>query len=114
MIAAMDSLTELATRHMAELRDAFAEPLARRLGRDADDIREGLGAGDFRVDESVHVTLCDGSKLELRYAFYVESDDKRRVGVFSEHGGYFVFGGELDIEQRRGDRVVAERRTRDR
>jgi hypothetical protein len=106
----MDGFATLVTRHMAEIRDAFAEPLARRLGREADDIREGLGAGDFRGDESVRITLCDGSTMELRYAFYVESEDGRRVGVFTEHCGYHVFGTiDLDIEQRRGELVVAER-----
>ena len=111
MIDSMDEFAALVTRHMAEIRDAFAAPLARRFG---DGICEGLGAGDFRADESVRLTLCDGSTMELRHAFYVESTDGRRVGVFTEHCGYHVFGtADLDIEQRRGDRIVAERRDRD-
>jgi hypothetical protein len=34
----------MASRHMAEIREAFAEPLARRLGRPVEEVREGLGA----------------------------------------------------------------------
>ena len=109
----MDRFAALASRHMAEIREAFAEPLARRLGRAVDDVRAGLGAGDFRHDESVRITLCDGSTMELRYAFYVESEDRRQVGVFTEHCGYHCFGTvDLDIEQYRGDQVVELRRSR--
>ena len=105
-----DSLAAIVTRHMAEIRDAFAEPLARRFGRPVEDVREGLSAGDFRGDEEVQITLCDGSTFQLRYAFYVEDDDGRWVGVFSEHCGYHAFGTiNLDIEQRRGGVVVAAR-----
>jgi len=110
-----DSLVAMASRHMAEIRDAFAEPLARRLGRSVEEVRGGLKAGDFRVDEDVAITLCDGSTLELRYAFYVEDDEGRWVGVFSEHCGYHAFGTiDLDIEQRRGGVAVATRTGRDR
>ena len=105
-----ERLAAATSMHMAEIRHAFAEPLARRLGRAVDEVREGLGAGAFRVDEEVAITLCDGSTFHLRYAFYVEDDEGRWIGVFSEHCGYHAFGTvDLDIEQRRGGVVVAAR-----
>jgi hypothetical protein len=100
---------------MAEIREAFAEPLARRLGRPVEAVREGLKVGDFRVNEDVAITLADGSTLHLRYAFYVEDDEGRAVGVFSEHCGYYFFGSShLDIEQLRDGVAVTSRIGRDR
>ena len=103
-----DRLAAMTSRYMSEIREAFAEPLARRLGRPVEDIHRGLGAGDFRGDEEVAITLSDGSTFQLRYAFYVEDDEGHTVGVFSEHCGYHAFSHVgLDIEQRRGDVVVS-------
>jgi hypothetical protein len=99
---------QLQQQHMLEIRHVFAAPLAARLGRDANDIRDhGLGVGDFKVDESVQLTLPDGSTMLLRYAFAVMDLQQRLVGVFSEHCGYFCFGmDDMQLTELKGDDVV--------
>ncbi len=71
---------------MNDLRELFAEVLAAKLGRTAAEIRgEGLRAGDFKPDESIELTLSDGSTMSFRYAFCVFELRQRMVGVFTEH-----------------------------
>lgn len=93
---------------MTEIRQAFAPLLAARLGRDAAEIHdEGLGALDFQIDESIALTLPDGSTMSLRYAFAVFDEPQRLVGIFSEHSGYFCFSMiDLTLTERKGERVV--------
>lgn len=102
---------QLLTRQMEEIRREFAELLAKRLGRSAQEIREdGLGAGDFSTREEVELTLPDGSVLRLRYAFAVVDEAVGAVAVFSEHCGYYVFcGPDLRLTLYRDDRVVSTR-----
>ncbi len=95
--------------HMRDIRMIFADALATRLGRSAEEIRDvGLAAGDFRVDESVALTLPDGSSMSFRYAFVVVDSEQRIAGVFSEHCGYYCFGlTDLRIEELRDGELVA-------
>src|SRR5262245_12514121 len=82
------------TRHMAEIRSAFAEPLAAHFHRTPEDIRDqGLGAGDFSLRHHVEITLPDGSRMEFRHAFFVVDREHGMVGIFSEHCGYYAFCG---------------------
>jgi hypothetical protein len=99
----------LVERQMKDVRDLFAEPLARRLGRTAAQIRErGLSATDFKPAERIELTLCDGSTMRLRYAFVVFEPALRIVGVFSEHCGYYCFGmADLQVAELRDESVVA-------
>lgn len=96
-------------QHDDEVRSLFAERLAAKLGRGAAEIRdEGLEVGDFKVNERVELTLCDGSTMSFRYAFAMLDDEQRLVGVFTEHCGYHVFGmAALQIEELRDGVVVA-------
>jgi hypothetical protein len=98
----------LAQQHARDIKDLFAEPLAARLGRTAAEIRErGLGAGDFRCDGHIDLTLCDGSTMSLQYAFAVVDVERRIVGVFTEHCGYFCFGTvDLRLDERRDGKVI--------
>ena len=93
---------------MRDIRQAFAPLLATRLGRSAAEIHdEGLGAGDFKLDESVELELADGSTMALRYAFAVVDEEQRLVGIFSEHCGYFCFAMvDLVLIERKGDGVT--------
>jgi hypothetical protein len=95
-------------RHTQEIRQAFAVPLAARLGRSVAEIHdEGLSAGDFKVDESIQLKLADGSTLSLRYAFAVLDVQQRLVGIFTEHCGYFCFGMvDLQLSELKGDKLV--------
>ena len=95
-------------RHSQEIRDLFAEPLAARLGRTADEIRDGLGARDFPGNEDVEVTFVDGSTMSFRYAFVVFDAAQGIAGVFTEHCGYYCFGtGGIAITERRDGNVFA-------
>jgi len=93
---------------MMEIRQAFAPALAARLGRSAAEIHdEGLGALDFKLDESVELELADGSTMFLRYAFAVMDEQQRAVAIFSEHCGYFSFGMvDLVLTEVKGDQVI--------
>jgi len=95
---------------MFEIRQAFAAPLAERLGRSVTEILdEGLGVGDFKLDESIELTLCDGSTMSLRCAFAVIDVQQRLVGIFSEHCGYFCYGMfDLQLSELKGDNVVTQ------
>ena len=97
---------------MVDLRKLFAVPLAARLGRPVEQVRdEGLGAGDFRSGECLELTLVDGSTMRLRYAFAVTDDAERVLGVFSEHCGYYVFATSgLELVELRDEVPVARRR----
>lgn len=95
----------LLQRQREEVRELFAEALAARVGRSVAEVREGgLEAGDFPIDSEVEVRLADGSRLVLRHAFAVVDEAQGVVGVFSEHGGYLVFGlvDTEVVERRRG------------
>ncbi|HEU5075179.1 MAG TPA: hypothetical protein VFU02_13405 [Polyangiaceae bacterium] len=96
---------QLTQQHMLAIRQAFAPLLATRLGRDANDIHdEGLGAGDFKLDESIQLELADGSSMFLRYAFAVIDQQQRLVAIFSEHCGYFCFAMvDLVLIEQKGD-----------
>lgn len=103
------STRETLTAHLSDIRTIFADALGEHLGRSAESIREeGLLVGDFRTDESVELTLPDGSTMNLRYAFVVVDPEQRIAGVFSEHCGYYCFGlADTVIEHLRDDEVVA-------
>ena len=109
---AMLRIGEVRQRHMRDITALFSEPLAARLGVDAQRIREhGLDAGAFRHNAQLHITLPDGSTMHLRYAFFVEDDETNLVGVFSEHCGYHFFvRDELRIEQIEDGQVTVSRR----
>jgi hypothetical protein len=99
---------QLTQQHMLEIRQAFAAPLAARLGRSVSEIHdEGLGVGDFKLDESIELKLSDGSTMSLRYAFAVIDVQERLVGIFSEHCGYFCFAMvNLELSELKGDQLV--------
>ncbi|MCK6508141.1 hypothetical protein L6R53_33045 [Myxococcota bacterium] len=93
----------LLQRQREEVRELFAEPLAARVGRSVDEVREGgLEGGDFPIDSEVEVRLADGSRLVLRHAFAVVDEAQGVVGVGAEHGGYPVVGmGDSEVVERR-------------
>ncbi len=64
-------------RHMNDLLQTFAAPLAARLGRSVEAIRaDGLKAIDFRTNEGIELTLRDGSTMSFQYAFFVQDDEQ--------------------------------------
>jgi hypothetical protein len=70
--------------------EEWAEELAVHLARPADEIRRnGLGVEDF-PHRTLEIEFVDGSTAKLQFAFFVESQAKKAVAVFTEHCGYFV------------------------
>lgn len=76
------------------------------------DVAIGLKATDF-ID-NVKIKFNDGSKLQLKFAFYVFKDKKNEDGeddseyaIFSEHNGYFFCYGDSikKIKQIKGKRI---------
>ncbi len=102
---AMRRMTE---QHIKEIRELFAEPLAKRLGRTAAEVRdEGLGARDFKPNERIELTFADGSTMSFRYAFAVFDAAQRIVGIFTEHCGYYGFAMvDLRLDELRDDVTV--------
>jgi hypothetical protein len=108
----MVSARSINEQHTTSVLGLFADALATRVSRSAADIRErGLAAGDFRSSERVDLTLADGSRMSLRYAFAVIDLERAAVGVFSEHCGYFCFAtANLELEIVRDDVVIERHR----
>ena len=69
----------------------WAHILSPIIGRSANEIHtHGLNAGDFSSDNpDVQITFADGSTALFHYAFFVIDEDLGRVGVFTEHCGYW-------------------------
>ncbi len=74
----------------AAIIDGWADELASVLSRSASEIREkGLRAEDFQ-DQVLEIEFEDQSSARLKWAFFVESQSKKAIAVFTEHCGYFV------------------------
>ena len=74
-----------------EIVKEWAEELSKRLGRPAAEIRaRGLSAYDFSPLEEVEVKFPDGSNAHFMFAFFVVSETRKAVAVFTEHCGYWV------------------------
>lgn len=85
----------------------WADELAAQVERSAQDLRLNTESLSFSND-TVRVELMDTSVVEFRNAFFVASDAKRAIAVFTEHCGHHVFpyheakvfvGGELRYSQ---------------
>ena len=75
-----------------QILEEWAEDVAAKLGRSADQLRQqGLGASDFPADHDLRIQLMDGSYVQFRYAFAVKSQKWRAIAVFTEHCGYHVY-----------------------
>ena len=76
-------------RYAAIIRE-WADDLAPAVGRSAAQIRKnGLVVDDF-PHEQLEIEFDDGSTARFKFAFFVESQVKKAVAVFTEHCGYFV------------------------
>jgi len=77
--------------HYARIIEDWAEELAEVLGRPAAEIlTKGLGAADF-PNQEIQISFDDDSQAHFKYAFFIESQAKKAVAVFTEHCGYFIF-----------------------
>jgi hypothetical protein len=70
-----------------------------KLGRPREHIRKyGLSATDFPPNEELKLTFADESSAHFRYAFFVTSNLRRQLAVFTEHCGYHIFPAGTVVE----------------
>lgn len=70
----------------------WSEELATKLGRSAQELEtRGLNASDFPISSCVKLLFPDGSKVHSQHAFYVTSELRSAIAVFTEHCGYHIF-----------------------
>lgn len=84
---------EAETAERARIVGLFSSELASKLDRsEAEITKNGLSAYDFgRADTTtVEITWVDESQANFQYAFAIMSTDRSKIGVFTEHCGYFV------------------------
>ena len=71
--------------------DEWGEELAARMGCQRGSVHELLAdIGAFPI-QIVRLELMDGSFAEFKYAFFVVSESRKAIAVFTEHCGYHVF-----------------------
>lgn len=75
----------------AFIADQWAEELATTLKTTVEKIRAGEIDFFSLPLTTVHVKLMDGSFVEFRHSFFVVSEPKRAIAIFTEHCGYHVF-----------------------
>lgn len=78
-------------RLAAQIAKEWSDELGVHLGCSAAEVRERFGALLCFPPETVRIELMDGSSAEFKYAFFIASDTKRAIAVFTEHCGYHVF-----------------------
>ncbi|MDM0121972.1 hypothetical protein [Variovorax arabinosiphilus] len=78
-------------RLAAQTASDWSEELGVHLGCSAVDVRERSEAVMKFPLETVRMELMDGSLVEFRFAFFIVSDTKKAVAVFTEHCGHHVF-----------------------
>ncbi len=78
----------------------WVNELSAKLGRSPRSILErGLNAGDFSIRNAVEIKFDDGSSAHFRHAFFVSTQEAKRVAVLTEHCGYHEFhAGGLEIQ----------------
>ncbi len=80
--------------HMTARMDAhktfWAQELAERFGQSRSNI-ESLRLPLSAFAHRIRVVLADDSSLDLHHAFFLVSEEKQAVGIFTEHCGYFTF-----------------------
>lgn len=69
----------------------WSDELGAHPGCPAADVREGSEAVMKFPVETVRTELMDGSSVEFRHAFFIVSDAKKAIAVFTEHCGHHVF-----------------------
>ncbi|MBP6748642.1 MAG: hypothetical protein KA144_03300 [Xanthomonadaceae bacterium] len=79
-------------RPMQEVLSEWAEEVAAKVGRSADDIRtRGIGATDFSPLKSIEIRYPGGMVVQIPFAFVVFRREQSVAAVFSEHAGYMEF-----------------------
>ena len=85
----------------AQITAEWADERSVKLKRPREEILEkGIVTSDFPTDANLEITLMDGSFAVFRSAFFIVSERKRTVAVFTEHCDYHLFPYyEVDIKE---------------
>lgn len=90
-----------------DLPERWVKKLSAYLRDERESDRDHLSATDFVTNQTLMISLQDGSSAILRYAFYLIDRDLNEVAVFTEHCGYHIFplyGTHLELlESKRTD-----------
>ena len=78
-------------RMAAQIEREWSEELGAHLGCSAAEVQERPETVIRFRRETVRVDLMDGSSVQFKYAFFIASDTKKAIAVFSEHCGHHVF-----------------------
>lgn len=78
-------------RLAAQTVNDWSEELGAHLGCPAVEVCERSEAVMRFPLETVRLELMDGSWVEFRCAFFIASDTKKAIAVFTEHCGHHVF-----------------------
>lgn len=78
-------------RMACEIENEWADELGRRFGRSAAEVKAEVRPWFDFPPVTVRIELMDTSFVEFRRAFYLISETKRAVAVFTEHCGNYVF-----------------------
>ena len=82
----MYPVPQLAEQLIAE----WVEELASHLGCSVEAVREQPSRVLSFPQETVRVELMDGSNVQFKYAFFLVSEAKKAIAVFTEHCGHHV------------------------
>ena len=94
-----------------DLPERWAKKLSAYLHDERGSDRDHLSATDFATNQSLMISLPDGSSAFLRYAFYLIDRDLNEVAVFTEHCGYHIFplyGTHLELLESKRTHVGTE------
>lgn len=69
----------------------WSDELAAHLGCSAIHVLERSEAVMKYPPETIRIELMDGSSAEFKYSFFIASDAKKAIAVFTEHCGHHVF-----------------------
>lgn len=96
-------------RMASEMELEWAAELSAHFGCDAATFRTKPTSHMSFPHEAVRLELMDGSHAQFKNAFFIASEAKKAIAVFTEHCGHHVFpfhearvycNGELRYEQR--------------
>jgi hypothetical protein len=78
-------------RLAAQAVSEWADEIAAHLACSVTDVLEDFTAVMKYPLETVRIELMDGSSAEFKCSFFIASDAKKAIAVFTEHCGHHIF-----------------------
>jgi hypothetical protein len=77
---------------MANLIESEWSPeLAKHFGRTETEVLEKIRPWFDCSPDVIRVELMDGSIVEFKWSFYLVSESKKAIAIFTEHSGHHIF-----------------------